>query len=90
MCQGFGHFSGFLHNFVLANLATSSIRVRAFKPSHVCFHWIALAEYSQMSSHVPGFQSFFSFFCNILYWPLATSSVRVKAFNSVMFVFIVL
>ena len=25
--QGFGHFSGFLHHFVLAKLATSSIRV---------------------------------------------------------------
>ena len=28
MCQGFGHFSGFLHHFVLAKLATSSIRVK--------------------------------------------------------------
>ena len=27
MCQGFSHFSGFLHHFVLAKLATSSIRV---------------------------------------------------------------
>ena len=27
MCQGFKHFSGFLHHFVLAKLATSSIRV---------------------------------------------------------------
>ena len=27
MCQGFGHFSGFLHHFVLAELAISSIRV---------------------------------------------------------------
>ena len=27
MCQGFSYFSGFLHNFVLAKLATSSIRV---------------------------------------------------------------
>ena len=27
MCQGFGHFSGFLHNFVLAKLATDSIRL---------------------------------------------------------------
>ena len=27
MCQGFSHFSGFLHQFVLAKLATSSIRV---------------------------------------------------------------
>ena len=27
MCQGFIHFQGFLHHFVLAKLATSSIRV---------------------------------------------------------------
>ena len=26
------------------------------KPSHVGIHWIALTEYSQMSTHVPGFQ----------------------------------
>ena len=35
------------------------------KPSkayHVGIHWIALAEYSQMSTHVPGFQTFFRFF----------------------------
>ena len=28
MCQGFSNFSGFLHHFVLAKLATSSIRVK--------------------------------------------------------------
>ena len=27
MCQGFSHFPGFLHNFVMAKLATSSIKV---------------------------------------------------------------
>ena len=27
MCQGFSHFSTFLHRFVLAKLATSNIRV---------------------------------------------------------------
>ena len=27
MCQGFSVFSGFLHHFVLAKVATSSIRV---------------------------------------------------------------
>ena len=36
------------------------IRVlRPTKPCHVGIHWIALAESSQMSSHVPGFQSGF-------------------------------
>ena len=29
MCQGFSHFSGILHHFVLAKLATTSIRVKA-------------------------------------------------------------
>ena len=29
MCQGFNHFSGLLHHFVLAKLATSSIRVNS-------------------------------------------------------------
>ena len=32
------------------------------EPSCVGIHWIALAEYSQMSTHVPGFQSFFRVF----------------------------
>ena len=27
-------------------------------PDHVGIHWIALAEYSQMSTNMPGFQSF--------------------------------
>ena len=29
MCQGFNYVLGFLHHFVLAKLATSSIRVKA-------------------------------------------------------------
>ena len=29
------------------------------KPCHGGIHWIALAEYSQMSPHVPGFQYYF-------------------------------
>ena len=36
-------------------------------PCHVGIHWIAFAEYSQVSTHVPEFQSFFRFFslfCN--------------------------
>ena len=42
------------------------------KPSnscHVGINWIALIEYSQMSTNVPGFQSLFRIFCIILYWP---------------------
>ena len=34
------------------------------KPCHIGFHWIALTEYSQMSTHFPGFQTFFSFFAS--------------------------
>ena len=30
----------------------------------VGIHWIALAEYSHMSMHMPGFQSFFCFFAS--------------------------
>ena len=30
MCQGLGDFSGFLHHFELAKLATSSIRVKRY------------------------------------------------------------
>ena len=28
MCQGFSHFPGFLHRFLLAKLASSSLRVK--------------------------------------------------------------
>ena len=42
---------------------------KSSKPCHVGIHWIALAEYSKMSTQVPGFQSFFRLFCIILNWP---------------------
>ena len=32
---------------------------KSSKPCHVGTHWIAVAEYFQMSTHWPGFQSFF-------------------------------
>ena len=35
-----------------------------WKPSKPC-HWIALADYPQMSTHLPGFQSFFRFIASI-------------------------
>ena len=38
-------------------------KVERPKPCHVGIHWIALVEYSQMSTHVPGFQSSFCVFC---------------------------
>ena len=52
-----------------------------FKPCHLGFHWIALAEYSQMSTfstHMPGFQSFFRFLHHFLLAKLATSSISVN------------
>ena len=45
MCQGFSHFSGFLHNFVLAKLATSSISVKAHFENvflEINFEWVFL------------------------------------------------
>ena len=37
------------------------------RPCHVGIHLIALAENSQMRTHVPGFPSFFNFFHIIFY-----------------------
>ena len=37
---------------------------KSSKPYHVGIHWIALTEYSQMSTHMPWFQSFFSVFAS--------------------------
>ena len=48
------------------------------KPCHIGIHWKALAEYCQMSTHVPGFQFFFSFLHHLVLAKLATSSIRVK------------
>ena len=49
------------------------------KPCHVGIHWIALDEYSQMSTHMPGFRSFFRFLHHFVLAKWATSSIRVKA-----------
>ena len=48
---------------------------------HVSIHWIALAEYFQMGTHLPGFQSFLSFLHRFVLTKLATSSIRVKRRN---------
>ena len=37
---------------------------KSSKPCHVGIHWIALIEYCQMSTHVPGFQSFLRIFAS--------------------------
>ena len=44
------------------------------KPCHVGIHLKALAEYSHMSTHVPGFQSFFIILHNFVLAKVATSS----------------
>ena len=49
------------------------------KPCHAGIHWIALAEYFWLSTHVPGFLSLFAGFCISLYFAkLATTSIRVE------------
>ena len=43
MCQGYSHYSAFLHHFVLAKLVTSRIRVKhIFKSLVNCFSWFRL------------------------------------------------
>ena len=47
------------------NTRTQNFR-KPSKPCHVGTHWIALPEYFQMSTHLPGFQLFlrsFASFC---------------------------
>ena len=48
------------------------------EPYHVGTHWIALTEYSQMSTHMPGFESFSGLLHHFVITKLATTSVRVK------------
>ena len=48
---------------------------KPFKPCHVGIHWIALAEYFQMSTHMSGFQYFLGCFHHFVVAKLAT---RVK------------
>ena len=51
---------------MLRLLSSKAQVVKAFlntsKPCHVDIHWIALTEYCQMSTHMPGFWSFNIFF----------------------------
>ena len=48
-------------------------------PIHVGIHWIALKEYSQMSTLVPGFQSFFRFF--VMMFPFFRRDLTKRASN---------
>ena len=46
---------------------------KPLKPCHVGIHWIALAEHSQMSTHLPGFRPFFRFLPHFVLAKLAFS-----------------
>ena len=48
------------------------------KPCRVGIQLIALAEYSQMSTHIPGFQLFLMFLHDFVLVEIASSSIRVK------------
>ena len=63
---------------------TQKIFENNLKPCHVGIHWIALTEYSMMSTHVLGFQTFSDFFLHhFVLAKLTTSSKRVKE-NSIV------
>ena len=51
---------------------------KSSKPCDVGIHWKALAEYSQMSTHLPGFRSFFRFLHLFVLTKLVASSIRVN------------
>ena len=38
--------------------------LKTFKPCQVGIHWIALAEFFQMNTHLPGFRSFSTYFAS--------------------------
>ena len=45
------------------------------KSCHIGIHWIALAEYSQMSTHLPGLSDFSGFLYYFVLAKLATASI---------------
>ena len=60
------------------------------KPWHVGIHRTALAEYSQMSTHVQGFKSFLkAFLHHFVLAKLATSSIRFKYYLSSVYNFFI-
>ena len=52
--------------------------LKTFGPYHVGIHWISLAEYSQLSTHVLGFRSFSGFLHLCILAKLTTGNIRVK------------
>ena len=49
-----------------ATFVQSTLDAKIFKKNFI-IHWIALSEYSQMGTNVPGFQSFFRFFSSFCF-----------------------
>ena len=64
-----------------SNAETTSVQTQGRKElCYVGIYWIALAEYYQMSTHMPGFQSLSAFLRHLVLAKLATSSIRVKGY----------
>ena len=66
------------HNAFLSKAQGWKDFLKPTKPCHVGIHWIALTEYSHMSTHVPGFQSFYRFLHHFVLAKLVTSSMMVS------------
>ena len=54
--------------FIQSAHKEAKISEKRLEPCHVGIHWIALAEYSQMSTMCQGYGLLLGF-CIILYWP---------------------
>ena len=63
---GFRWFSIILPMLRILSSKAQGLKVfwKPFKPCCVGIHWVVLAEFSQMSTHLAGFQSFFRFFAS--------------------------
>ena len=57
------------------------------KSCHAGIHWVALTEYSQMSTHLPGSQSFSGVLHHFVLAKLATSSIKIKTSHLDVFFF---
>ena len=60
-------------------------KTQTSQPCHDGIHWIDLAEYSQMSTHVPGVRSFSGFLHHFELTTLATSSIRVNLIQELQY-----
>ena len=73
-CQFWAPSFLILANTLLSMLRLLSYKAREYKdfrklskPGQVGIHWMALAEYSHISTHAPRFQTFFQIFCIIFF-----------------------